>query len=110
MYLKVYLPRASDCVESSGPARSGPTRCNTTHAPAIGSRLRAPGRTTRPDTCWGTVGSAVCSCNSSRTAKLHVELPKVFRPQVLQILLQLLGGHFLRRLGQCFRRRLAFLE
>ncbi len=46
----------------------------------------------------------------SRTASLHIELPKIFGPQILEILFQLLGGHLLRRFGQSFRRSLAFLE
>ncbi len=46
----------------------------------------------------------------SRAASLHIELPKIFGPQILEVLLQLLGGHLLRRFGQGFRRGLAFLE
>src|SRR6185437_3595861 len=91
-----------------GPARSGPTRCNTTQAPAIGSISLAPGRTIRPDTCCGSEGMA--ACNISRTAKLHVELPKVFRPQVLEVLLQLLGRHLFGRLGKGLRWRLPFFQ
>src|SRR5689334_18763458 len=67
-----------------------------------------PGRTIRPETCWGAEESA--TCNSSRPARLHIELPKVFGTQVLEVFLQLLGGHFVRRLGQSFGRGLAVFE
>src|SRR3954463_10198913 len=110
-YLNEYLPRASDWVESSGPARSGPTRCRTTHALGTGSILRTPGRTMRPDTCWGMDGAdGRAACISSRTARLHVELPKIFRAQVLQVFLQLLGRHLLRGLRDGFRSILALRE
>src|SRR6185503_4237219 len=62
----------------------------------------------RPETCCGSEGRAACS--SSRTASLHIELPKVFWPQVLEVFLQLLRGHLLGWLRERFRRRLAFLE
>src|ERR1700720_4731914 len=95
-------------MESSGPALSGPTRCRTTHAPLTGSMRWPPGRTIRPDTCCGTDGSA--ACRTSRTASLHIELPKIFGSQVLEVLLQLISRHLVRRLGQRFRRGLPFLE
>src|SRR3954469_6777000 len=56
----------------------------------------------------GADGSAACS--SSRAARLHIELPKIFRPQVLQIFLELVGRHLLRRLRDRLRRGLAFLK
>src|SRR3954469_3268929 len=56
----------------------------------------------------GADGSAACS--SSRAARVHIELPKIFRPQVLQIFLELVGRHLLRWLGDGLRRGLAFLE
>src|SRR5450759_3562210 len=95
-------------MESSGPARSGPTRCRTTHAPLIGSKCSAPGRTMRPETRCGTCGRAACM--SSRTASLHIELPKIFGTQVLEVFLQLVGRHLVRWLGQRFRGSLPFLE
>src|SRR5215210_7051242 len=95
-------------MESSGPARSGPTRCSTTHAPLTGSILRTPGRTMRPETSCGRLGRA--ACRNSRTANLHIELPKVFWPHVLQVFLQLLGRHLIGRFGERLRSRLAFLE
>src|SRR5215210_2543203 len=95
-------------MESSGPARSGPTRCSTTQAPLTGSILRTPGRTIRPETSWGRLGRA--ACRNSRTASLHIELPKVFGPHVLQVFLQLLRRHLIRRLGDRLRSGLALLE
>ena len=62
----------------------------------------------RPDTCWGSDGRA--ACNRSRTASLHIELPKIFGTQVLEVFLQLLGRHLVRGFGQSFRRSLPFLE
>jgi hypothetical protein len=70
-----------------GPAPSGPTRWSTTQAPLMASISRTPGLTTLPETRIATEGTAACT--SSRTASLHVELTKVFGPEVLEILLQL---------------------
>src|ERR1700693_106968 len=69
---------------------------------------RVPGRTTRPETCCSAEGRA--ACRKSRTASLHIELPKVFGAHVLEIFFQLIRRHFFRRLGERFRGSLAFLE
>src|ERR1700738_4375394 len=76
--------------------------------PLTGFMLCVPGRTMRPETCCCVAGRA--ACKKSRTANLHIELPKVFGAHVLEVLFQLLRGHFVRWLGERLRGSLALLQ
>src|SRR5262245_8732696 len=99
----VKWPLALVRAESSGPARSGPTRCTTTHCPATGTGPWRVPRTTVPSSRFGEpLGPPLCGRGSPGlppfTKRSQIELAEVLGAQILEILLELLGAQ-LRRIG-----------
>src|SRR5690348_10463448 len=118
--------------ESSGPARSEPTRWSTTRTPAIGrGPLASPCITTpstrrvstAPAVAGGCARAAAATSTAQRPANgrrrrrralrgmvrrnSEVELPEIFGPQILEILFQLIGAQLAR--VRCCRWRARFL-
>src|SRR5690349_151899 len=120
--------------ESSGPARSEPTRWSTTRTPAIGRGPLASPCITTPSTrrvsaplavAGGCARAATATSTAQRPANgrrrrrralrgmvrrnSEVELPEIFGPQILEILFQLIGTELTRIRCSCWRARFVAL-
>src|SRR5437764_703908 len=122
-YRMSYAPDDDVRAESSGPDRSCPIRCTTTHRPGAGIGPERRPSCTRPSTrrisgtmvseaVWATpmLGHKASSKTSGRGAQpqalqhaLKIEVAKILGAKLLQIGLELVGGQA-RSFG---RRRLA---
>src|SRR3954464_3778793 len=112
--------------ESSGPARSEPTRWRTTRTPGIGRGPLASPCITTPSTrrasaagVWARAEAAPSTAQAPRSGRRRrrrglrgmvrrnseVELPEVFGPQILEVLLELIGTQ-LALIGRGRRARL----